>query len=420
MSSTNLKTIWAPIFKDWSLFSLSYIAVVTENIYGLSVVAKNLTPIAYSEWAVIAALMVVFGAISQWGFKTGYMQMIVEEVSRVRQHQSLRAGLVFLTSFGFFAGFLISGLLGSLSLINQWSSVGVLSVIPFLLALNNAQILLVSDLRITGRVHLLTILTFIRAPIFVVFIYTLTQYEVDGLLSIYLSQVATSLFMVFGLCVTVKLDFKKTFRWQFIQYAFRMGTPVMLGLLLKYASDALVTIGLRWGVGLEDAADYGRAMKMAEPFNALYFSAFLMAWGPNIFLIIRDSGSDMSVVRRAALGGLKIVILGMGLAYVASWGMMLIIPPLSETSLTSLVLWMVLSRMASFAALSPAQYGFVISRRYHLATKLYFFELLATAILFLGALSLKQIQIALWFASAVPWLVVISSWYLSKREAKLT
>ena len=56
-----------PIFKDWGFFSFSYFALALESVVGLGFVVRHLSPVDFSEWAVLSALITVMGAISQLG-----------------------------------------------------------------------------------------------------------------------------------------------------------------------------------------------------------------------------------------------------------------------------------------------------------------------------------------------------------------
>lgn len=405
-----------PIFKDWGLFSLANIAGALESFWGLSLVAGALTSIEFSEWTVLSVIMAVAGAISQWGFKTGYMQMIVDEASRHRQLQNLRSGLLFLLFTGLMAGSCISISLMFLHQLGLWESLHVLLVIPFLMTFNNAQILLVTDLRVNSRVHVLTWVTFIRLPIFITIIFSLNYFGQDGLTSIFLAQTVTSLMMAISLVYTLRFRLTHHIRWRFIKNSINLGTPIMLGLLLKYATDAFVTMSIRWGVTVDLAGDYGRSVKMLETFNALFFLAFVMAWTPNFFILGKQYLNKIFVLQDLAKKGLFLVLLACPVAYLSAFIMQQLIPALADTSLLSAAFFMTVARISSFAALSPAQYGFVISRRYRVTTLVYMLEFVVTAVVVGGLVLWGWYTWAFVWAGVLPWIVVIVNYHLSTQE----
>jgi hypothetical protein len=405
-----------PIFKDWGLFSLANIAVALESLLGLSAIAGSLSAIHFSEWTVLSVMMVVAGAISQWGFKTGYMQMVITESSRYRQLQNLRSGLFFLLFTGLVAGLVVGGSLGTLYFMDSWESVDVLILIPLLMAFNNAQILLVTDLRVNSRVHLLTWLTFFRIPVFILIIYSLIYFEQKGLFIIFIAQTITSLMMLVGLLYILRFRFLNHVRWKFLKSSINLGTPIMLGLLLKYAADALVTLSIRWGMTIEWAGDYGRSVKMLEAFNSLFFLAFIMSWTPNFFVLSKQYFDQSALLIKTVQRALMLILLGCPLAYLTAIFMQQLVPTLAETSLWSSALFMVIARISSFAALSPAQFGFVISRRYKITTWVYFAELLVTAMAVGVTIYFDQFFWTFTLSGIIPWLVVGLNYYLSIRE----
>lgn len=405
-----------PIFKDWGLFSLANIASATESFIGLSAVAGSLTPIGFSEWTVLSVMMAVTGAISQWGFKTGYMQMIIDETSRYRQLQNLRSGLLFLLCTGLAAGIFVIGSLIGLHQFELWESTDVLFVLPFLMAFNNAQILLVTDLRVNSRVHVLTWLTFLRIPVFVAVIYGLIYFNQSSLFTIFSAQTITSFMMMGGLIYLLRFRFTHHIRWKFIKASINLGTPIMLGLLLKYATDALVTMSVRWGMTSDWAGDYGRSVKMLETFNSLFFLAFVMAWTPNFFVLSMRFKGALFQLDSLARRGLLVVLLGWPLAYFSAMLMQQLIPALAETSLWSAALFMVIARISSFAALSPAQFGFVISRRYQITTLVYLMEFFLTMLVISISIYLQEYSWTFVLAGLIPWCVVGVNYFLSTKE----
>lgn len=406
---THMTLIW----KDWGLFSLVSMAGAIEGLYGLSVVAKSLSPMAYSEWTVLLALMTVMGAVSQWGFKTGYMQMVVDQISRPRQLQNLRSGVFFLSLTGFVSGCFISILLYQVSLFDQWETVAPLFVMPVLMASNNAQILLVSDLRITSKVHFLSLLTMLRVPIFLGLIYVINDLSSNGLLVIFSVQTIVSLLMTATLLSFIKVPIYFNWRSSFIAYSFNLGAPVMLGLLLKYASDAVVALSIRWAVPHEIAVQYGQSMRLLEPYNALFFSAFVMAWGPNIFLIIRKLNAQINILKKIIQVAFGILILGILGAYASAYVIRYWIPELSEVSLSGVIIWMVVLRMAAFAALSPSQFGFVVIRNYKTTAYLHLFEFVLTLTAYGTLILLQHYFFAMVVAALIPWLIVTINYFLS-------
>ena len=273
------------VLKDWGFFALAAAAGVIESLLGLSLVASELSSLAYAEWAVLTAAMVVVGAASQWGLKTGYMQMVVDEPRRSRQRQSLRAGMIFLTVTGAVAGVLVALSLALMAAFKQWESTDVLWLLPALMALGNAQMLLVTDLRIRRKLGWLSWLTAVRVPFYAVVILGLQMLGLEGLFLVLSASLVISAWMFAMLALVVKPGWQATLRWHFLPAALRLGTPIMLGLVAKYCADATVHMGIRW-LGSETlAGDWGRYQRILEAMNALYFGALMMAWSPNAILM---------------------------------------------------------------------------------------------------------------------------------------
>lgn len=418
-NSTILKTyrnIPIAIFQDWGLFSIASLTNIVESAIGLSLIASNLTDIEFAEWAVLSTLITVGGSISQWGFKTGYMQMVIGESSRVRQLQNLRSGTFFLIIFGCGVGLVIAALLGTLSHYGQWSSMSPLFVIPLLMAINNGHVLLVSDLRITRKVHQLTLLTVIRVPIYLICISCLLAFETNGLLAIYLSSCISAAIALFYLKKIVGVRFNFYFRRSYLTYAFQLGTPIMLSLLLRYANDAIISAGIRWGFPEILAAEYGRSLRLMEIFNALFWSSLIMAWGPNFFLIIKQSFLRLQL-KKISYQGLLLCLIGIPIGYTYA----LVIPNLIdgvEIPINSLILFAVTSRMASFAALSPSQYGVMYTGQYKITTWLSAIELLTTSVIWLSAIHYKNLNLALWSIITIPWFLIVTQYFISANLLK--
>ena len=412
------------VLKDWGFFALAALAGVIESLLGLSLVASQLSSLAYAEWAVLTAAMVVVGAASQWGLKTGYMQMVVDEPRRNRQRQSLRAGMVFLTATGAVAGVLVALSLALMAAFKQWESTDVLWLLPALMALGNAQMLLVTDLRIRRKLGWLSWLTAARVPFYAVVVLGLQALGLEGLFLVLSASLVISVWMFAMLALVVKPGWQATLRWHFLPAALRLGTPIMLGLVAKYCADATVHMGIRW-LGSETlAGDWGRYQRILEAMNALYFGALMMAWSPNAILMAgHRSAHEVQKLQKAAHTALLLCLCGLPLSLVWSLGMQASLSGL-ETSeqLGPWVFAAVLARMAAFSALSMANYGMVVIRQYGLSLKFYLWELALTLLTVLSALATGYERLALVFIGGLPWLVVAMCLWkvspeLTKRQA---
>ena len=409
------------VLKDWGFFALAAAAGVIESLLGLSLVASELSSLAYAEWAVLTAAMVVVGAASQWGLKTGYMQMVVDEPRRSRQRQSLRAGMIFLTVTGAVAGVLVALSLALMAAFKQWESTDVLWLLPALMALGNAQMLLVTDLRIRRKLGWLSWLTAVRVPFYAVVILGLQMLGLEGLFLVLSASLVISAWMFAMLALVVKPGWQATLRWHFLPAALRLGTPIMLGLVAKYCADATVHMGIRW-LGSETlAGDWGRYQRILEAMNALYFGALMMAWSPNAILMAGGrSPNEVQQLQQAAHKALLLCLLGLPLSLLWSMGMQASLSGL-ETSeqLGPWVFAAVLARMAAFSALSMANYGMVVIRQYGLSLKFYLWELALTLITVLSSLAMGYERLALVFIGGLPWLVVaVCLWKVSPELAR--
>jgi hypothetical protein len=409
------------VLKDWGFFALAAAAGVIESLLGLSLVASELSSLAYAEWAVLTAAMVVVGAASQWGLKTGYMQMVVDEPRRSRQRQSLRAGMIFLTVTGAVAGVLVALSLALMAAFKQWESTDVLWLLPALMALGNAQMLLVTDLRIRRKLGWLSWLTAVRVPFYAVVILGLQTLGLEGLFLVLSASLVISAWMFAMLALVVKPGWQATLRWHFLPAALRLGTPIMLGLVAKYCADATVHMGIRW-LGSETlAGDWGRYQRILEAMNALYFGALMMAWSPNAILMAGGrSPNEVQQLQQAAHKALLLCLLGLPLSLVWSMGMQASLSGL-ETSeqLGPWVFAAVLARMAAFSALSMANYGMVVIRQYGLSLKFHLWELALTLVTVLSSLAMGYERLALVFIGGLPWLVVaVCLWKVSPELAR--
>lgn len=177
-----------PIFKDWGFFSFGYFAIVMEQILGLGLIIQTLSAIAFSEWAVVSALMTLVGALSQLGLKTAYMQLVADQITRSRQYQALRATFIFLGITGFLGGSLISIVLAVCATWGIWENTELLWVLPWVLMCTNLQMVLVTELRLSDRVRSFVILSYQRSLVFVLAIGCLSQIFKNGLHLIYWAQ----------------------------------------------------------------------------------------------------------------------------------------------------------------------------------------------------------------------------------------
>lgn len=409
------------VLKDWGFFALAAFAGVVESLLGLSLVASELSSLAYAEWAVLTAAIVVVGAASQWGLKTGYMQMVVDEPRRSRQRQSLRAGMVFLTATGAAAGGLVALSLGGLASLQHWESTEVLWLLPALMALGNAQMLLVTDLRIRRKLGWLSWLTAVRVPFYAAVILSLQMLGLEGLFLVLSASLVISAWMFAMLALVVKPGWQATLRWHFLPAALRLGTPIMLGLVAKYCADATVHMSIRW-LGSETlAGDWGRYQRILEAMNALYFGALMMAWSPNAILMAgQRHPNEVQQLQQAAHKALLLCLLGLPLSLVWSMSIQVGLSGL-ETSeeLGPWVFAAVLARMAAFSALSMANYGMVVIRQYGLSLKFYLWELALTLLTVLSSLAIGYERLALVFIGGLPWLVVaVCLWKVSPELAR--
>ena len=409
------------ILKDWGFFALGSLAGIAEGLLGLSLIADQLSGLEYAEWAVLSAAMVVVGAASQWGLKTGYMQMVVDLPGLARQRQSLRAGMWFLGATGFAAGSVVALVLLALSYLGQWQSLQVLWLLPLSLAFGNLQMLLVTDLRIRRRLHWLTWMSTARVPASALVLLGLSSLGLGGLFLVMLVSALMSAVMLGLLWWAVKPGrlalMGRSLRWSFLGPALRLGTPIMAGLVTKYAADAVVHMGIRWLGSPQLAGDWGRVARMLEPFNSLFFIALMMAWAPNAILMAGErSREEAARLESVAHLFLLVCIAGMPLAVLSAWIMQHMIEGLRTSD--ALGLWALLcatARMAAFSALSMANYGMVVIRQYGLSLKLYLIELALTLSLFLSALVVGYEVMPLVLVGAVPWFVVVACLWRSRQ-----
>lgn len=411
------------VLKDWGFFALGSLAGIAEGLLGLSLIADQLSGLEFAEWAVLSAATVVVGAASQWGLKTGYMQMVVDLPGLARQRQSLRAGMVFLGATGLAAGALVALVLFGLSFLGQWQSLQVLWLLPFSMAFGNLQMLLVTDLRIRRRLHWLTWMSTARVPASAALLFALAAGGLEGLLLVMLVGTLMSALMLALLWWAVRPGrlalLTRALRWDFLPPALTLGTPIMLGLVTKYAADAAVHMGIRWLGSPALAGDWGRVARMLEPFNSLFFIGLMLAWAPNAILMAGERTRQEALhLQRVAHRFLGVCMAGIPLAVLSAWLMQSLLTGLNTTdALGTSVLLGATCRMAAFSALSMANYGMVVIRQYGLSLKLYLVELVLTLSLFLTALVHGQEQLAMVLVGAVPWLIVGACVWRSQRLA---
>jgi len=413
----------AHVLKDWGYFALAALPGALESLLGLGMVSKELSATAFGEWVVLLAAVTVVGAASQLGMKTAYMQAVVDFAGLARQRQSLRAGVVFLSATGFGAGLVVAGILGILATFGAWGSVEVLLLLPLSMGLTNAQMLLVTDLRIRRRLQWLTAMSVVQLPIFAGVLFLLRDLGVGGLLLIMGSSAIVASVRLAILWWIISPGNPLRARWGFIGPAVTLGLPIMLGLLIKYASDATVHMSVLWFAPQDFVGDWGRAQRVLEPFNSLYLLARLMAWGPNAIMMAGErSAVEVERLRRGALRVLGLCALGLplGLVWVAlatQWLEGLVL----TQGLGPWVVVAVLSRMMAFCAISVANFGMVIAREYRPMVMVYVVEWglsigLISTVLALGPASDLALGFVVVMMGAIPWLAVAWCYgYLSPR-----
>lgn len=403
----------AHVLKDWGFFALAALPGALESLLGLGMVAKELSTTAFGEWVVLLATITVVGAASQLGMKTAYMQVVVDLAGLARQRQSLRAGIVFLSATGFLAGLLVAAGLGLLAFFGVWDSVAVLGLLPLTMALTNAQMLLVTDLRIRRRLQWLTVMSVIQLPVFAAVLFGLRALGVGGLFLIMASSAVVSGARLAILWWIISPGHPLRARWGFIGPALTLGIPIMLGLLIKYASDATVHMTLLWFGPQDLVGDWGRAQRALEPFNSLYLLALLMAWGPNAILMAgARSGTEVARLRHGANRVLGLCALGLPLGWLWVEAATRWLDGLSMSAdLGPWVVLAVLSRMMAFCAISVANFGMVIAREYGRMVWVYAVEWLLSIALVSGVLvfgdgSALAIGFVVLMMGAIPWLAV--------------
>jgi hypothetical protein len=284
--------------------------------------------------------------------------------------------------------------------------------------------LLVTDLRIRRRLHWLTWMSTARVPASAALLLALAAAGLEGLFLVMLVGTVMSALMLGLLWWAVRPGrlglLTRALRWDFLGPALALGTPIMLGLVIKYAADAVVHMGIRWLGSPELAGDWGRVARMLEPMNALYFGGLMMAWAPNAILMAGErTRTEALMLQRVAYAFLLVCVAGIPLALLSAWLMQFLLSGLVTTE--ALGTWALLAatcRMAAFSALSMANYGMVVIRQYGLSLKLYLLELLITLSLFLPALVQGQEQLAMVLVGAVPWLVVVWCLVRSRRMVR--
>jgi hypothetical protein len=331
--------------------------------------------------------------------------------------------MVFLGATGLAAGALVALVLFGLSLLGQWQSLQVLWLLPFSMAFGNLQMLLVTDLRIRRRLHWLTWMTTARVPASAALLFALAAAGLEGLFLVMLVGTLMSALMLALLWWAVRPGrlalLTRALRWDFLPPALTLGTPIMLGLVTKYAADAVVHMGIRWLGSPALAGDWGRVARMLEPFNSLFFIGLMLAWAPNAILMAGERTRQEALhLQRVAHRFLGVCMAGIPLAMLSAWLMQSLLTGLNTTD--ALGTWVLLGatcRMAAFSALSMANYGMVVIRQYGLSLKLYLVELALTLSLFLTALVHGQEQLAMVLVGAVPWLIVGACVWRSQRLA---
>ncbi len=361
------------VLKDWGFFALAALPGAMESVLGLGLVSRELSATAFGEWVVLLATMTVVGAASQLGMKTAYMQAVVDFAGLARQRQSLRAGILFLSLTGFAAGLVVALGLGLLSLWGAWDSVAVLPLLPVSMALTNAQMLLVTDLRIRRRLQWLTLMSVIQLPVFVGLLFALRSLGITGLLLIFLTSALVALARLLILWWIISPGNPIRARWGFIGPAVTLGFPIMLSLLMKYASDASVHMSVLWLGSEQLVGDWGRIQRILEPFNALYLVALLMAWGPNAILMAgHRSQVEVTKLMAASHRALWLCFAGLPVGLLWAYGLTGLIDGLSPSfPLGGWVCIAVLSRMLAFCAVSMANVGMVVARQYQAMVRLY-------------------------------------------------
>lgn len=335
------------------------------------------------------------------------MQLVVDDSRRHRQQQALRAATLFLFCTGFGAGLTVALGLELLGWAGHWQNTAVVWVLPLTMAFGNAQMLLMTDLRIRRRLHWVTAMNIAALPIYSGFLFLLQGFGVRGLLLVFGAMALASVVNFVFYWLLVKPGWRAGLRWQFLPAALRLGLPVMLGLLLKYATDMLVHTSMRWVADPTTAGDWGRIVRVLEPFGGMYFIALMMAWGPNAVLIAGPRGpQEARTLERAALWTLGICLAGIPLAVVWAYGVFYFIP---QTEPTGTYAWLifaaVVSRTAAFSAMAMAGYANVLNRNYKILPALYLLELGLTALILLwgvGRPALNPIFLALIFSCWVP------------------
>lgn len=398
----------AHVLKDWGFFALAALPGALESLLGLGMVAKELSTTAFGEWVVLLAAITVVGAASQLGMKTAYMQAVVDLAGLARQRQSLRAGIVFLSATGFLAGLLVAVGLGLLAFFGVWDSVAVLGLLPLTMALTNAQMLLVTDLRIRRRLQWLTVMSVVQLPVFAAVLLGLRALGVGGLFLIMASSAVVSGARLAILWWIISPGHPLRARWGFIGPALTLGIPIMLAYLLKYSTDALVNAVVLWGGSSDFVGQWGQIYRLMDPFHALFFTALLLAWTPNAVLIAGPRGAiELARLRRVA--SLLILLCSGGIGLGLVWHVLAteyFFPDKVVVSVDHLIAFASVSRACSFVCLSFASFGMVGSRNYKPLMKFHLIELVSTVGVCMLVIWNGQYELFLWSIALLPWVVV--------------
>ena len=201
----------------------------------------------------------------------------------------------------------------------------------------------------------------------------------------------------------------------FLKKALNLGKNVVGSLLSRYLNDFLLVGTFRWILNESEGGHFGIAVRLIEPFMALYIGAFQMAWGSQIYNWIKISKNAFAAKYMSNHSWL-IVILGLPVSF--SLAILIVFyafPTLKIFDVLPFFL-MLLSRAFAFGLSSSMGYGQTIVRSYAYGFRLNIIELLLTILLvplsayFLGA------QICALIATGLPWITV---YYLRKNSLRV-
>ncbi|MEL3890896.1 oligosaccharide flippase family protein [Ferrovibrio sp. MS7] len=268
------------LYRDFGGYLVSIGLLALGNLLLLPLMITALSPEEIGLYSLVEAGATPGLTLSLLGLKFAYLY------HHARQPESARPallGTVLLVALasGIVTGSLLALFYGSAKAMALFDAAPLDSawlLLPLMLS-GAVQTLLITELRAERRVALAGFLAVGNLAVWLLASCVLVLWAGLGLPGLLIGQTCgQTLAALIGLAGIRR---RPLFAWDGaqVQPLLRYGIPLMAGLLLRYSLDSLSRFLLAAWVGIEAAADYLIAARIAVLFDALLALPFFMAWG---------------------------------------------------------------------------------------------------------------------------------------------